>query len=383
MRNSPFFRSYLTLSSVALGLGMARGDLLFYEPFDYAPNSALAGLMPALGAGGPWVDNSSGTGNGGSGQAMTVRTNGTTGADSGQTWPGIPSASTFVNSGGYLEGERRDDNSGHIPLAAEVTAKFIDGATIWLSFVAGATTVEGQPDNHHKPNVAIGQEELLDNRAQFAAGEAVGGGVAHNTSGGNPRARYWDDQNTDGLYEDFLGDRLSRISPQQLFVTKIEFGAVNETITTTTFSLDPFAAPTEADFDDAEQTTITTVNNLDNASFNTLSFHGSRSNYDEIRVATTFDDAVNAAGAGAAQDFAITAINYSAEDKMLTLTWDSQPGERYVVKYSTDLIDWGADLEDDVPADIGETTTATFELAGFVGDQEDAPRAYYFRVEKQ
>jgi hypothetical protein len=92
---------------------------------------------------------------------------------------------------------------------------------------------------------------------------------------------------------------------------------------------------------------------------------------------------VNAAGAGAAQDFAITAINYSAEDKMLTLTWDSQPGERYVVKYSTDLIDWGADLEDDVPAGIGETTTATFELAGFVGDQEDAPRAYYFRVEKQ
>ena len=125
MRNSPFFRSCLTLSSVALGLGMARGDLLFYEPFDYAPNSALAGLKPALGAGGPWVDNSSGTGNSGSGQAMTVRSNGTTGADSGQTWPGIPSASTFVNSGGYLEGERRDDNSGHIPLAPEVTAKSV------------------------------------------------------------------------------------------------------------------------------------------------------------------------------------------------------------------------------------------------------------------
>ena len=358
----------------------AKADLLFYEPFDYAPNSALTGLMPTLGAGGPWVDNSSQTGDGGSGQAMTVRANGTTGAGSGQTWPGIPSASTFVNSGGYLEGERRNDNSGHIPLAAEVTAKFIDGATIWLSFVSAATTVVGQPDNHHKPNVAIGQGELLDDRAQVAAGEAVGGGVAHNTGGGNPRARYWDDQNTGGLYEDFLGNTLSRISPQQLFITKIEFGAVTERITSAVFDLNAFGVMTETDFDSASDSSITTVNNLDNASFDTLSFHGSRSNYDEIRVATTFDDAVNATVAGAAQDFTITSINYSAEGKMLTLTWNSQPGERYVVKYSRDLIDWDADIEDDVPAGIGETTTATFELAGFVGDQE---RAYYFRVEKQ
>ena len=381
MRNSPFFRSFLTLASVALGLGIARGDLLFYEPFDYAPDSALAGLMPALGAGGPWVDNSSGTGSNGSGQVMTVRANGTTGAGSGQTWLGIPSASTFVNSGGYLEGERRDDNSGHIPLAPEVTAKFTDGSTIWLSFVSAATTVTGQPDNHHKPNVAIGQGELLDNRAQVAAGEAVGGGVAHNTPAGNPRARYWDDQNAGGVFEDFLGSRLNRISPQQFFVTKIEFGAVTETITTAVFSLDPFVALTEADFDNAAQTTITTVNNLDNASFDTLSFHGTRSNYDEIRVATTFDGAVN--GTGAAQDFAITMINYSAQGETLTLTWDSQPGETYVVKYSTDLIDWDADLEDGIPAGIGETTNATFELAGFIGGQEDEPGAYFFRVEKQ
>ena len=374
--------SLFSVASLAV-IPTSQATLIFHEPFDAAGGTTLANLGTPLGGSGSWSDNSSGTGSDGSGQEMTVRANGTTGANSGQTWAGIPSTSAYPNTGGFLEGERRNDNSGSISLSTSVASEFVDGSTIWLSFVAGATLVPGQPDNHHKPNVAIGQGALLDDRAQVAAGEAVGGGVAHNTSGGNPRARYWDDENTDGLYEDFLGDRLSRISPQQLFVTKIEFGAVTENITTTVFTLDPFAAPTEADFDDAEQTTITTVNNLDNASFNTLSFHGSRSNYDEIRIATTFDDAVNAAGAGAAQDFAITAINYSAEDKMLTLTWDSQPGERYVVKYSTDLIDWGADLEDDVPAGIGETTTATFELAGFVGDQEDALRAYYFRVEKQ
>ena len=98
MKNSPFFRFFLTLISLVTGLGASRGELLFYEPFDYAPNSALSGLVPPLGAGGPWVDNSSGTGASGSGQAMTVRANGTTGAGSGQTWPGIPSASTFVLS---------------------------------------------------------------------------------------------------------------------------------------------------------------------------------------------------------------------------------------------------------------------------------------------
>jgi hypothetical protein len=223
---------------------------------------------------------------------MTVRANGTTGANSGQTWDGIPSGSAFPNTGGFLEGERRNDNSGSISLSTSVVSEFGDGATIWLSFVAGATLVPGQADNHHKSNVAIGQGELLDDRAQVAAGEAVGGGVAHNSGGGNPRARYWDDENTGGLYEDFLGNSIARIPTQQLFITKIEFGAANETITTAVFNIESFADLSESDFNTAAQSTITTSGNLDNASFDTLSFHGSRTNYDEIRLATTFDAAV-------------------------------------------------------------------------------------------
>ena len=288
--------SLFSVASLAV-IPTSQATLIFHEPFDAAGGTTLANLGTPLGGSGSWLDNSSGTGSDGSGQEMTVRANGTTGANSGQTWAGIPSTSAYPNTGGFLEGERRNDNSGSISLSTSVASEFVDGSTIWLSFVAGATLVPGQPDNHHKPNVAIGQGALLDDRAQVAAGEAVGGGVAHNTSGGNPRARYWDDQNTDGVYEDFLGNSLSRISPQQLFVTKFEFGAANDTITTAVFDIESYLGLSESDFDNAPQTTITTVNNLDNASFDTLSFHGSRSSYDEIRLATTFDEAVGLGGA--------------------------------------------------------------------------------------
>ena len=90
----------------------------------------------------------------------------------------------------------------------------------------------------------------------------------------------------------FLGNSISRIPTQQLFITKIEFGAANETITTAVFNIESFAGLSESDFNTAAQSTITTSGNLDNASFDTLSFHGSRTNYDEIRLATTFDAAV-------------------------------------------------------------------------------------------
>ena len=117
---------------------------------------------------------------------MTLRANGTTGANSGQTWAGIPSTSAFSNSGGVLEGERRNDNSGSISLATSASSALVDGATIWLSFVAGAMITEGQPDNQHKPNVAIRQGALLDDRARAAYGQTVGAKFLHNNFIGWP-----------------------------------------------------------------------------------------------------------------------------------------------------------------------------------------------------
>ena len=164
----------------------SHATLLFYEPFDAPGGITLANLGTPLGGSGSWSDNNSSTRSSGSGQEMTVRANGTTGANSGQTWAGIPSTSAFSNSGGVLEGERRNDNSGSISLATSASSALVDGATIWLSFVAGAMITEGQPDNHHKPNVAIRQGALLDDRARAADGQTVGARVLHNNFIGWP-----------------------------------------------------------------------------------------------------------------------------------------------------------------------------------------------------
>lgn len=258
----------------------ARANLLFYEGFDYTAGSDLQGLGTPLGGSGTWFDTSSLT--------MTVRANGTSVS---QNWQGIPGSSTFTHTGGYLEGDRVDNNEGHIALAPSVTAQFTDGSVIWMSYVAAATTVTGKNDNHHKPNVAIGQGALLDDKAEKADGQAVGAGAASNTE--SLSAAYWDDEivPADSVYEEHRsGDTLPRDGKlEQLVIAKFVFGASTDTVLIASFALDPYAAPTEADFN-AAAVSITSANNLDQATFDTLSFHGSRSNFDEIRLATTYDE---------------------------------------------------------------------------------------------
>jgi len=85
------------------------------------------------------------------------------------------------------------------------------------------------------------------------------------------------------------------------------------------------------------------------------------------------------AGPSSSQPFAITEIDYAPGDNMVTLTWDSREGEKYAVKFSKDMTSWGGDLDDDVDADAGDTTTKSYDLttAGLAG----AGRVY-FRVER-
>ena len=277
-------KTVLTIVAVAiLALAVsAQADLLFYEGFEYTPGSSLAGLGTPGGGSGTWFDNSSGP-------HMTVRANG---APVSQNWTGIPSGG-FPQTGGFLEGERTNDNSGHILLATSVTSTFQDGTTTWMSFVAGPALESGMNDNHHKPNLAIGQGELMDDRAQQANGQAIGGGARYNTQGLS--AAYWDDETvpTDGTFEEHRSGTKGRITPQQLIVMKIEWGAASDTVSLANFDINtPYTTLTEADFDAASPVSITSVNNLDQSTFDTLSFHGSRSNFDEIRIATTFEDVV-------------------------------------------------------------------------------------------
>ena len=74
----------------------------------------------------------------------------------------------------------------------------------------------------------------------------------------------------------------------------------------------------------------------------------------------------------------ITAV--SLESRVVTLTWESRPGATYTVRYSYDMADWSADLDDGITPDPGERTTRTFDL-----DAAGLPAAgrVFFRVETE
>ncbi|MDA7518255.1 hypothetical protein N9195_02350 [bacterium] len=85
--------------------------------------------------------------------------------------------------------------------------------------------------------------------------------------------------------------------------------------------------------------------------------------------------------------FVITDIEYARDaepNPTVTLTWPKTGAASYVVKYSPDLIDWDADLDDGVTDESDENPedadqiTVTFPL---VGDPEDAP-VLFFRIEE-
>ena len=72
----------------------------------------------------------------------------------------------------------------------------------------------------------------------------------------------------------------------------------------------------------------------------------------------------------------VSEITYEPGSKQLSLTWNSVPGSVYTVSYSTDLLGFDLNLDDDVPASDGETTTATFALS----DELATNARLFFRV---
>ena len=289
----------------------ATATLLFYEPFDYAAGTEIEGSTPALGAESGWVDTSSGNGTPGGSptdRSLTVRDVGTNGGDeSGQTWTGIPSASAFPNTGGYLEGLRRDNNEGHITLGASVTSQFTDGSTIWVSYVSAPTTNSGN-NNNHEPTLALGAGAFGGNEAGGNTGDDRGriltdGGIGvyapFNLSNSSLTAAYWDgatagvnvNSSASTVTPPFTGTNTADFE-QQLIIARIDFGATSDTITVNRFDLDAsYVDLTAAEFDSGA-VSITSAVNLDQSTFDTLAFDGVRTNLDEIRIATTFEESI-------------------------------------------------------------------------------------------
>ncbi len=85
--------------------------------------------------------------------------------------------------------------------------------------------------------------------------------------------------------------------------------------------------------------------------------------------------------------FAITEIDYAPDadpNPTVTLTWRKSGAATYIAKYSFDMIDWGADLDDGITEEDDENTedtehiTVTFPLED---DRADA-EALFFRIEE-
>ena len=83
-------------------------------------------------------------------------------------------------------------------------------------------------------------------------------------------------------------------------------------------------------------------------------------------------------GGGTLSDPEITEITFNPDSNEVSLTWTPNPGRNYDIYYSTDLTDFGSDIDDSVPGSVeGDTTTETFTLpAGLIGSGK-----LFFRVE--
>ena len=97
-----------------------------------------------------------------------------------------------------------------------------------------------------------------------------------------------------------------------------------------------------------------------------------------------FDNLIVEVNTSLAVSLNITDIQYAPETSEVTLTWPKTNSPSYRVKYSTDLIDWSNELDDEVLSDSDEKPedpskiTVTFSLFEGIKNQ----KYLFFRVEE-
>ena len=275
----------------------------------------------------------------------------------------------------------------HRELAAEAQAGIAGAGEIWFSFLLEKlqNNFSAGEGGFALANQVLGTPRVFENGGSTALDGLAGFGAGPTTAGNDWTAYAWDGTvkltgdvaismppanggaNTDG----------SNLGDVRLIVGQVSFdtgAGGTDQYTLYDFklndgsvvggTLNQIAATLEIDVDQGELDTLNLTRQVN-------------LNYDEVRIGRTFADVVPGA---AAPVFAITSIDYIPGDNLLTLTWDSQPGEGYTVKYSRDMRDWSADLDDGIQADAGDSTTRTFDLAQ-AGLAEAA--CLFFRVERQ
>ena len=294
MKTSKTIAMLLAVGMVLVVGGAAQGALQLYEPFDYAQDVSLDGKAGGTGMAGSWVSNLTGTDSGdviiqsSAIQAEPTDWNGTLVGN----LAGLPTTGRFAG----FKAAGQDHISGSRGIDPSVTSTFSDGSTTWLSAVFSRTATTP----HSKPALAIGSEPLSQRAQYTTGGTALGFGTNYNQSNGPIRAADWLGANSGGTlggknYSDGgvgskLGGALGTNS-QQLVVARIDWGAT-DTISVYNSGENDAGGITEAIWNAATKSTHTAT--LDQSTFDTISFGGSRYHIDEIRVGTTFDDVIGA-----------------------------------------------------------------------------------------
>ena len=369
---------FAALISSTLIAGSASADLLIYEPFDYEATTELNNDK--------WFGDGDQAGGLGLGAWQQLSNGSTTFVNEGDVADeGVEFTDSLGNVlpvGGFAY-ERRN-RVGQVAVNSPIdpsatTALTADNSTMWMTFLFQDFGFSG-------PDFGIGlhSEKMIgnDNQDLDKAGHGVGFSIV--STGGQDRnigtAVYNNAANTTLVSEataTFNGPEASEVfllamkvnwnpsgTPDEIFVFIID------DITTEPDEADALAMDDTFDFDLATQ-----------QSLDILNFSDTQVGYvDEIRIGTTFGDVTN--GASPPAGLAITDITYidSNATNEVALTWNSKARATYIVRYSTNLVNWDTDLEDGITGDDGSATTRTFNLSEFGLEGETK---LFFRVEEE
>ena len=302
----------LAIATLLVGLNTnARATLLVHEPFAYTAGQSLQGQGGGTGfaAGALWT-----AANSSAGLYPTPR--GFAIVSSGTLWSGI--ATSVPHTGNYagspvaaiIGGSPNGNDPDHLwasrLLNSTVTGSFIAGNTTWISYMMASNFANNT--NFTGAMLALGQGTVTNRGNVVSGGPAVGigiftsGGVFRNGSATPPSgpvffgATVWDSSiYTSSLIplhqvpsaQEFTPNTVGFQYQAYVCVAKIVWNETGGSIYATAFP--DGTTLTEAAFDAAAAYQSFTANP---AMFNKISFAGGRYDVDELRLATTFGEAV-------------------------------------------------------------------------------------------
>lgn len=321
--------------------GVSRATLLVYESFNYATGTTsgsgvlLNGQSGGVGMTGAWTTVNTGTANSVTNYLQPNLSGVNLNTGVANTFNGT--VTNLPTSGGYFgsiglggTANTTDHIYAYRSLDPSVTATFTAGSTTWFSFVSARAFNA----NATGPKFAIGAGRLsTTDRGQSAQGEAIGagGGLGSNQGSNTLKVygQFWDQavagtgtyQTYDATGSNPLNSSSTTplntdpaISPWQAFtwasdsstsqpianivIGKIQWNDGTPDVITVARFLPTSGTLTEALFDASalpSSTTWPVQPNLDQSTFNTISFAGARYFADEIRIATTFNEVVGVA----------------------------------------------------------------------------------------